>query len=112
MRNIFLFILFGWAGLLTTAHAQIIQSEIELADYQRIQQLTDSTSDNNFSFTQRSASIYWLNHPNYQLNKNKQVQFQFLQAVYQQQYNSKIATSANDGSFIPALGMQHRLTVN
>ena len=49
MRNIFLFILFGWAGLLSTAHAQIIQSEIELADYQRIQQLTDSTSDNNFS---------------------------------------------------------------
>jgi hypothetical protein len=111
MRNIFLFILFGWAGLLSTAHAQIIQSEIELADYQRIQQLTDSTSDNNFSYTQRSASLYWLNHPNHQLNKNKQVQFQFLQAGYQQQYNSKIATSANDGSFIPALGMQHRLTV-
>jgi hypothetical protein len=110
MRNIFLFILFGWAGLLSTADAQIIQSEIELADYQRIQQLTDSTRDNNFSYTQRSATVYWLNQPNNQLNKNKQVQFQFLQASYQQQYNSKIATSANDGSFIPALGMQHRLT--
>lgn len=111
MRNIFLFIFFGWASLITTAHAQIIQSDIDLTDYQRILQIVDSTSENNFSYTQRSASIYWLNHPNYQLNKNKQVQFQFLQAVYQQQYNSKIATSANDGSFIPALGMQHRLTV-
>jgi hypothetical protein len=51
MRNIFLFILFGWAGLLTTAHAQIIQSDIDLTDYQRILQITDSTSENNFSYT-------------------------------------------------------------
>jgi hypothetical protein len=111
MRNIFLFILFGWAGLLSTAHAQIIQSEIDLTDYQRIQQLTDSTSDNNFSYTQRSASLYWLNHPDYQIKNSRKIQAHLLQIGYQQQYNSKIATSANDGSFIPALGMQHRLTV-
>ena len=111
MRTIFFSIFFSWASLLTTAHAQIIQSDIDLTDYQRIQQLEDSTSDDNISYTQRSASLYWLNHPNYQLKKNKRVQFHFLQAGYQQQYNSKIATSANDGSFIPALGMQHRVTV-
>jgi hypothetical protein len=69
MRNIFLFILFGGAGLLSTAHAQIIQSEIDLTDYQRILQITDSTSENNFSFSQRQSSLYWLNHPNYQLKQ-------------------------------------------
>jgi hypothetical protein len=44
-------------------------------------------------------------------SRTTKIQAQLLQIGYQQQYNSKIATSANDGSFIPALGMQHRLTV-
>ena len=98
-------------GVVINSNAQIVQSEIDLLDFQRITQIADSSRPDNISYTQKSASLYWLNHPEYQIRNKNKPQFHFLQAAYQQQYNSKIATSVNDGSFIPALGMQHRLTV-
>lgn len=106
-----IFFIAGSFLLKINLNAQIVQSEIDLLDYQRIAQIADSSNQNNFSYNQRQSSIYWLNHPDYQIKNSRKPQFHFLHTTYQQQYNSKIATSANDGSFIPALGMQHRLSV-
>lgn len=111
MHKIYIFIIFFCAICRDTADAQIVQSEIDLIDYQRVLQINDSISENKLSFSQRSASIYWLLHPDYQIKQKDKVQMHFLQVGYQQQFNSKLAISANDGSLIPALGMQHRLSV-
>ncbi len=99
---VFIIMLYG-----TCLLAQSLQSDIDLLDYQRLDQISDSSNSNHFSFAKRSSSIFWLN----QLSKKTKPHFTLLQASYQQQYNSSLAISANDGSFFPAVGAQHRFSV-
>lgn len=91
--------------------AQALQSDIDLYDYQRLSQISDLNNANQRSFSNRSSSIFWLNQLNKPFTQKSKPQFSWVQASYQQQYNSGLPISANDGSFIPAVGAQHRFSV-
>ncbi len=107
----FILVIFLLVSIANHLQSQALQSDIDLLDFQRLEQITDSTNANTLSYANRSTSIFWLNRLNKPFTPKSKPRFTWVQASYQQQYNTNLAISANDGSFIPALGAQHRISL-
>jgi len=93
------------------AHAQTVQSDITLTDLQRLEQLKDSLGTDNKSYIIRSSSLYWKDAIKADTDKKGGPVFKLLQAGYTFQTNTNLPIGYNDGSMIPALGVQQRVTI-
>lgn len=104
-------ILFLFLGLLgNQSMAQYVHNDLQLIDLQRIEQITDSIKEDNNSYTIRNSSIYWYNHfPNRSFKQKPLVKL--LQAGITLHNNNQLALSENDGTLIPAVGWQQRVTI-
>lgn len=90
--------------------AQYVHSDLQLIDLQRIKQIADSTKEDNNSYTIRSSNIFWNNQfPNRSFNQKPLIKL--LQAGITLHKNDQLALSENDGTFIPAVGWQQRVTI-
>jgi hypothetical protein len=92
------------------AQAQVVHSDIALMDLHRIAQIADSNSNDTKSYIMRSSSLLWKKDSLF-ASKPKKPIFNLLQAGVTLHYNNNLTQSDNDGSMIPATGMQQRITI-
>ena len=92
-------------------HAQVVQSDIALMDYQRLAQLKNEDSLPNQSFVIRSTNQLWNEKLNDTFSVKSKPKFQFVQAGYTMHSNNNLSIGYNDGSIMPSVGMQQRFTV-
>lgn len=103
MKKIFLIIVIT---LSACASAQFVESDIMRMDLQRIQQITDSNSTDTRSFFFRSTSM-GMN----EIFNNKKKKISLTQVGYTLHANNNLTLSDNDGTLIPATGLQQRITI-
>lgn len=90
--------------------AQNVHSDFTLIDLKRMEQMADSTKEDTNSYTIRSSSNYWNNQfPNRSFKKWPLVKL--LQAGVTLHKNDQLALSENDGTLIPAVGWQQRVSI-
>jgi len=92
------------------AHAQVVHSDIALMDLQRLAQISDSNSHDSRSYMIRSSSLFWVKD-SLSFRAAKKPIVKLLQAGVTVHYNNNLTLSDNDGSMIPATGMQQRFTI-
>ena len=96
----------------TVSVAQIeVQSDIVLMDYLRYRQLAGQDSSH-FSFALRSSNHLLSGHQQANQFLKKNIAFRINSFGHQFSVNNKIALAANDGSMLPAVGLQQRATLN
>ena len=112
IRIVFFYILLFAVGLLfiNKAQAQWVYSDLQLQDIQRIHQIADSTNPDNNSYLIRSSSNYW-NNILPERSYKKWPLVKLLQAGVTLHKNDQLTISENDGTLIPAVGMQQRFTI-
>lgn len=112
IRKVFFFIVWGAMSSLFTNNvkAQWVHSDLQLQDIQRLNQIADSTNPEKNSYLIRSSSNYWNNQlPERSFKKWPLVKL--LQAGVTLHKNDQLTISENDGTLIPAVGMQQRFTI-
>ena len=105
----YILIILSCISLLKTSKAQYVGAEIIWQDQQRLQQLLDTSDQDKTSYFIRHASADVLrkfNRTNY-----PKPTLQLSLVNYTLHKNDKLTLSDNDGSMIPALGMQQRITL-
>lgn len=112
IKQVFFFLQLWAMGLLFTnkAHAQWVHSDLQLQDIQRLYQIADSTNPDNNSYLIRSSSNYW-NNLLPERSYKKWPLVKLLQAGITLHKNDQLTISENDGTLIPAVGMQQRFTI-
>jgi hypothetical protein len=87
-------------------------SEIYLMDFKRMNNLFSNDSSFSKSYFLRSSSIFFNNQGNFENNTLPKKYFRINNIGLDTRFNSQIGLSSNDGSFIPAVGLQQRLHFN
>lgn len=113
VRNFFIHIIFICSAVLLGSQqsvAQSVVSEIEMTDVLRMKQLLDSTENPARSFFIRSSFLYQdrISKPN---SFKVRPKAGILHTGYTLQNNTDLPITENDGSLLPAIGMQQRATV-
>jgi hypothetical protein len=92
-----------------TIFSQVISTnEIQLMDTLRVQELINKSTNSNISYLLRSTKLYY-NNIDINTSKNFRILNTFFK--YDNQNNSFLPISFNDGNFFPARGWQERYSV-
>lgn len=95
------------------AQAQVeTVGEIQLLDYHRIKQTTDSTSEDHNSYQVRSTHTFFLKKDLYKPILGKDFKYFLGSFTLTHRENDDMNVSNNDGSMLPAAGMQQRASIN
>ncbi|MFN5803692.1 MAG: hypothetical protein ACK420_00025, partial [Sphingomonadales bacterium] len=96
-----------------TGMAQMeIYSEIAITDILRMRQLTNPDSGDHRSFLLRSSSLYFQQPAQGHTFFSKKFSYEIRNIGVTWQRNDSLGLGSNDGSFIPAAGMQQRAHIN
>lgn len=104
------------AVLVISAHNSFAQtetfSEIQLLDFQRVKQTTDSNSLDHSSYNIRSTQAFFNRKDFYKPIIGKNFRYLLGNVSVTQRINDTMNVSSNDGSMLPAVGLQQRVSVN
>jgi hypothetical protein len=96
-----------------TGMAQMeVYSEIAITDILRMRQLTNPDSGDHRSFLLRSSSLYFQQPAQGHTFFSKKFSYEIRNIGVTWQRNDSLGLGSNDGSFIPAAGMQQRAHIN
>jgi hypothetical protein len=86
-------------------------SEVTAMDFLRVKQVSGKDSSNHLSYTIRSSSLFFHTvQPNRKFWQKK-AGFEFRNIGFTQRQNDNLGLGHNDGSMLPAVGIQQRATV-
>ena len=111
MKPLILYFVLSFATTLAYAQVETF-SEIQLIDFQRIKQSTDSNSNDHQSYTIRSTQSFFSKRDFYKPIIGKDFRFLLGNISMTHRINDKMNVSNNDGSMLPAAGIQQRASIN